>query len=151
MYSPARDGCELDTNSYQKFIKASDKEFQAINIHRAEIRTEWNYTIRPCTTLLVQNEAIMNRWFLNKQFGLLSAATIYVKVLTTVKTILLHAPKWLITSAATRRSSELPSSIRISDIFLHFLSGFSITSSRFAARLIRFLKRALVSFPMSAN
>jgi len=39
--------CELDTNAYPKGIAVSDKEFDAINITRAEFHGEWNYTIHP--------------------------------------------------------------------------------------------------------
>jgi hypothetical protein len=39
--------CELDTNAYPKGIAVSDKEFDAINMTRAEFHGEWNYTIHP--------------------------------------------------------------------------------------------------------
>jgi hypothetical protein len=39
--------CELDANQYQKGLKVSDAEMQAINISRDEFQGAWNYTISP--------------------------------------------------------------------------------------------------------
>jgi hypothetical protein len=39
--------CVLDERTYEKGIKVSDAEMQAINITGAEFHPEWNYTIRP--------------------------------------------------------------------------------------------------------
>ena len=39
--------CHLDANSYDKGIKVTDAEMAALNIHPAEFRGEWNYTISP--------------------------------------------------------------------------------------------------------
>lgn len=39
--------CRLDTNSYPKGTKISDKEMKAINHKRDEFHGEWNYTISP--------------------------------------------------------------------------------------------------------
>ena len=38
----------LDTNTYEKGIKVSDAEMQALNIKGDDFHPEWNYTIRPC-------------------------------------------------------------------------------------------------------
>ena len=39
--------CQLDTKSYPKGIKVSDKEMASINIQSASFHGEWNYTISP--------------------------------------------------------------------------------------------------------
>jgi len=39
--------CELDTNSYPKGTKISDKELATINISKDNFHGEWNYTIAP--------------------------------------------------------------------------------------------------------
>jgi len=39
--------CELDTNSYPKGTKISDKELATINISKDKFHGEWNYTIAP--------------------------------------------------------------------------------------------------------
>ena len=39
--------CQLDTNSYPKGIKISDKQIAAISIERDPFHGEWNYTIAP--------------------------------------------------------------------------------------------------------
>lgn len=41
--------CQLDSHSYQKGIKVSDKEFANIRLQKAEFHGEWNYTILPQT------------------------------------------------------------------------------------------------------
>jgi hypothetical protein len=38
---------QLDTNSYPKGLKVTDQEMAQIQLHAAEFRGEWNYTIRP--------------------------------------------------------------------------------------------------------
>lgn len=40
---------ELDTNTYQKGIKVSDKDFKNLNIEKDDFHGEWNYTIKPQT------------------------------------------------------------------------------------------------------
>ncbi len=37
--------CELDTRTYEKAIKVSDKELASLNMERNEFHPEWNYTI----------------------------------------------------------------------------------------------------------
>jgi len=39
--------CDLDTNSYEKGIKISDKELKQINIEKDEFHGDWNYVIKP--------------------------------------------------------------------------------------------------------
>ena len=39
--------CSLDDTEYQKGIKVSEEEFEAINIERLDFHGEWNYIIRP--------------------------------------------------------------------------------------------------------
>jgi len=39
--------CALDTNTYPKGIKITDKAFKQVNIIRDPFHGEWNYTIRP--------------------------------------------------------------------------------------------------------
>ena len=39
--------CALDTRTYDKGIKVSDAEMQALNIKGDDFHPEWNYTIRP--------------------------------------------------------------------------------------------------------
>ncbi len=39
--------CQLDTNTYPKGTKISDKEMKALNLRRDEFHGEWNYTISP--------------------------------------------------------------------------------------------------------
>ena len=39
--------CELDTRTYQKGIKVSDKEMASLNIKGDAFHPEWNYTISP--------------------------------------------------------------------------------------------------------
>jgi len=39
--------CQLDTKSYPKGIKVSDKEMASINIQKDSFHGEWNYTISP--------------------------------------------------------------------------------------------------------
>jgi hypothetical protein len=36
-----------DTNTYEKGIKISDEEMEALNLERHEFHGEWNYTMRP--------------------------------------------------------------------------------------------------------
>src|SRR6056297_1465905 len=38
---------ELDENEYEKGIKVSNKEMEALNIDRHEFHEDWNYTIKP--------------------------------------------------------------------------------------------------------
>ena len=38
---------ELDENEYEKGIKVSNKEMEALNIERHEFHGDWNYTIKP--------------------------------------------------------------------------------------------------------
>ena len=40
-------GCEIDTNSYEKGIKVTDKEMEQIKIEIAEFHGDWNYNIKP--------------------------------------------------------------------------------------------------------
>jgi transposase len=39
--------CDIDSNSYPRGIKVSDREMAEINIERHAFHGEWNYTIRP--------------------------------------------------------------------------------------------------------
>ncbi len=39
--------CQLDTQSYPKGIKISDKELATVDLERYDFHGEWNYTIRP--------------------------------------------------------------------------------------------------------
>ena len=39
--------CELDTNTYPKGVKITDKVFRQVNISRDPFHGEWNYTIKP--------------------------------------------------------------------------------------------------------
>ena len=39
--------CALDTSTYEKGIKVSDAEMDALNITRDVFHPEWNYTIKP--------------------------------------------------------------------------------------------------------
>jgi len=39
--------CEMDTNTYPKGTKVTDKQMAAINIAKDDFHGEWNYTIRP--------------------------------------------------------------------------------------------------------
>ena len=39
--------CDIDANRYQKGIKVSDVEMDALNIERNAFHGDWNYTIRP--------------------------------------------------------------------------------------------------------
>jgi hypothetical protein len=39
--------CRLDENKYQKGIKVTDEEMDALNIERADFHGEWNYIIHP--------------------------------------------------------------------------------------------------------
>ena len=38
---------ELDTNTYEKGIKVTDKDFKKINIRKDNFHGEWNYSILP--------------------------------------------------------------------------------------------------------
>ena len=39
--------CRIDTGAYQKGIKVSDDEMDALNIQLANFHGEWNYTFTP--------------------------------------------------------------------------------------------------------
>ena len=41
--------CDIDANRYQKGIKVSDAEMNALNIERNAFHGDWNYAIRPRT------------------------------------------------------------------------------------------------------
>ena len=41
--------CELDTGQYPSGVVVSDAEMATINIKRAELHGDWNYTISPNT------------------------------------------------------------------------------------------------------
>lgn len=43
--------CGLDTNEYEKGIKVSDEEFEALNISMHEFHGEWNYWVSPSETI----------------------------------------------------------------------------------------------------
>ena len=45
--------CALDTRTYEKGIKVSDAEMEALNIKGDDFHPEWNYTIRPRLQLIV--------------------------------------------------------------------------------------------------
>ena len=42
--------CGLDTNEYEKGIKVSDEELEALNISRHDFHGEWNYWVSPSDT-----------------------------------------------------------------------------------------------------
>ena len=42
--------CGLDTNEYEKGIKVSDEELEALNISRHDFHGEWNYWVSPSET-----------------------------------------------------------------------------------------------------
>ncbi len=42
-----RVSCELDTNSYPKGIKVSDRQLAGMNLKKASFHGEWNYSILP--------------------------------------------------------------------------------------------------------
>ena len=42
--------CGIDTNEYEKGIKVSDEELEALNISRHEFHGEWNYWVSPSET-----------------------------------------------------------------------------------------------------
>jgi hypothetical protein len=39
--------CRLDTTEYQKGIKITDEELNAINMKKFKFHSEWNYVIKP--------------------------------------------------------------------------------------------------------
>ena len=43
--------CEIDPNSYTAGVKVTDEEMDAINILRHKFHGDWNYTIRPQTSV----------------------------------------------------------------------------------------------------
>jgi hypothetical protein len=43
--------CEIDPNSYPAGVKVTDDEMDAINILRHKVHGDWNYTIKPQTSV----------------------------------------------------------------------------------------------------
>lgn len=43
---------ELDTNRYQTGIKVTKKQLETVNLYPADFHGEWNYSIRPSTTMV---------------------------------------------------------------------------------------------------
>ena len=46
--------CELDTNTYQKGIKVTNAEMATLNIKGDDFHPEWNYTIAPRSTSIIE-------------------------------------------------------------------------------------------------
>ncbi len=51
--------CELDERTYEKGIKVSQEELDALNIVRSQFHPEWNYTIFPIEHKLNQERALI--------------------------------------------------------------------------------------------